>query len=379
MVGRAVMDEKNLRESVPIGDTCKVYRASDSPGSSATIVISMDRSGVISKHYDMVMTKSVEMAKIGTLTWVDHTTTDIKDAADVAMEFGFSKALMSSLGSEKLSEYVDQDTELGIKIPSVRVERPDPEIEPTYFLIKENLLLTIHGVEESHLMQFSRYADGFLGKMSPTLPISERRTLLLIRLLDENFNDHFDQLRFIEDHADAIGYELSEMDAPIRDVGKRIFQVKHITIVYLSTLWHLLDVVNSLRYGDAELIDNNQRILRKLNLMSENVSKQVELSEAMSDVLVSGMDVLQALYNNQLLMVNNRMVLALTWTTVLGTALLVPNTLATIFSYAIGLDFNIMVWSLLVIIMATITMSSLAYWWTKSWTVVPRSPDEYLA
>jgi uncharacterized membrane-anchored protein YitT (DUF2179 family) len=65
--------------------------------------------------------------------------------------------------------------------------------------------------------------------------------------------------------------------------------------------------------------------------------------------------------------------------TVLGTALLVPNTLATIFAYVIGLDAPLMIWSVLVILMATTTMSALAYWWTKSWTVVPRSPDEYLA
>jgi magnesium transporter len=266
-----------------------------------------------------------------------------------------------------------------MKIPSVRVERPEPEIEPTYFLVRENLILTIHGVEASHLAQFFRYADVYLRKMHSSITLSERRTSFLIRLLDENCNDHFDQLRFIEDHADAVGYELSEMDAHIKDVGKRIFQVKHITIVYLSTLWHLLDVINSLRYGDAELIDDNQKILGKMNFMSEDISRQVELSEAMSEVLVSGMDVLQALYSNQLMIVNNRMVLALTWMTVLGTALLVPNTLATIFAYAVGLDFDIMVWSVLVIILATATMSSLAYWWTKSWTVVPRSPDEYLA
>jgi magnesium transporter len=373
------MDEKVIRESVPIGDICRVYGASTSPGMTATIIVTMERSGGISKHYDTELPRAIELARKGVLSWVDHTASDLKGAADVAMRFGFSQALMGSLMSEKLSEYVDLDSELGLKIPSVRVERPEPEIEPTYFLVRDNLILTIHGMEASHMLQFTRYADIILRKMNRSVTLSERRTMFLIRLLDENCNDHFDQLRFIEDHADAVGYELSEMNAPIRDVGKRIFQVKHITIVYLSTLWHLLDVINSLRYGDADLIDDNQKILGKMNLMSEDVSRQVELSEVMSEVLVSGMDVLQALYSNQLLIVSNRMVLALTWMTVLGTALLVPNTLATIFAYVIGLDFDLMIWSVLVIIMATATMSSLAYWWTKSWTVVPRSPDEYLA
>lgn len=373
------MDDQVIRESVPIGEVCSAYEARNRPGMSATVVVTMERSGGVSKHYDMELSKARELARKGTFSWVDHTTSDLKGSADVALAFGFSRELMDALGGEKLSEYVDRDSEIGIKIPSVRLERPQPEIEPTFFLIRDNLILTIHGFEASHLMQFSRYADTHLNKMNPAVTLSERRTLFLVRLLDENCNDHFDQLRFIEDHADAVGFELSEMNVRIKDVGKRIFQVKHIAIVYLTTLWHLLDVINSLRYGDAQLIDNNQKILGKLNLMSEDVSRQVELSEAMSEVLVSGMDVLQALYSNQLLIVNNRMVLALTWMTVLGTALLVPNTLATIFAYVIGLDFGLMLWSILVIIMATATMSSLAYWWTKSWTVVPRSPDEYLA
>ena len=373
------MVENIIRESAPIGDICRVYGARWQPGLSNTIIVTMQGTGDISKHYDLALPEVIELAAAGFFTWVDHTSADIKEAAIVAEDFGFSCSLMNSLKSDKLSEYVDQDTELGMRIPSVRVERPEPEIEPTYFLVRDNLILTIHGVETSHLAQFSRYADAYLRKMLSTVTLSERRTMFLIRLLDENCNDHFDQLRFIEDHADAVGGELSEMDAHIKDVGKHIFQVKHITIVYLSTLWHLLDVINSLRYGDAELIDNNQKILGRMNLMSEDISRQVELSEAMSEVLVSGMDVLQALYSNQLMIVNNRMVLALTWMTVLGTSLLVPNTLATIFAYVIGLDFDIMIWSVLVIIMATATMSSLAYWWTKSWTVVPRSPDEYLA
>lgn len=373
------MDVNEIRESVPIGDFCRVYGGRATPGVSTTVLVSIGRSGEISKHYDLVTSKAIEMATSGIFTWADHTASDIEDAAEVAMSFGFSKAIMDSLRTDKLSEYVDLETELGLRIPSVRVERPEPEIEPTYFLVRDNLILTIHGVTASHLMQFSRYADTYLSKMRSSTTPSERRTIFLIRLLDENCNDHFDQLRFIEDHADAVGYELSEMSVRVKDVGKRIFQVKHTTIVYLSTLWHLLDVMNSLRFGDAELIDDNQKILGRMNLMSENVARQVELSENMSEVLVSGMDVLQALYNNQLLVINNRMVFALMWMAVLGTALLVPNTLATIFGYALGLDPTLMIWSVLVIIMATITMTATVYWWTKSWSVVPHSPDEYLA
>jgi magnesium transporter len=371
------MDENRTAGVLHNGEGVNGSRST--PGVSTTVLVSMNRSDQVVKHYDLVMSKAVEIVASAALTWVDHTAADMRDAIEVAIFFGFSRNLMDSLRTDKLSEYVDMETELGFRIPSVKVDRPEPEIEPTYVLVRDNLILTIHGVEASHLMHFSRYADNYLRKISSATTISERRTLFLIRLLDENCNDHFDQIRFIEDHADAVSYDLTSMSVDIRDVGKRIFQVKHTTIIYLNTLWHLLDVINTLRFGDAELIDDNQKILSKLSIMGEDVSRQIELAEKMSEVLVSGMDVLQALHNNQLLIINNRMIMVFTWMTVLGTALLVPNTLATIFGYVIGLDFTLMIWSVLVIIMATTTMSILVYWWTKSWTVVPRSPDEYLA
>ena len=46
-------------------------------------------------------------------------------------------------------------------------------------------------------------------------------------------------------------------------------------------------------------------------------------------MLASGLEVLQGIYNNQLQIINNRMALVLTWMTILGTAFLVPNTIAT--------------------------------------------------
>jgi magnesium transporter len=368
-----------IRESAPVGDICRVQSPRYIPEASTSIIVSMERSGVISKHYDLIMPKAIEMARNGAFTWVDHTASDIDTAADVAICFGFSKMMVDMLKSERLSEYVDLDTELGLKIPSVRLDRQEPEIEPSFFLVRDNLILTIHGVEASHLVQFSRYADTYLRKMHPAITLSERRTNFLIRLLDENCNDHFDQLRFIEDQADAVGGDLSDMNARIKNVGRRIFQVKHTTIVYMNTLWHLLDIINSLRFGDAELIDDNPKVLERMNLMSADITRQVELSENMSNVLVSGMDILQSLYSNQLLIIGNRLLLVVTWMSLLGTALLVPNTVATIFAYAIGLDFDLMIWSVTVIILATVTMSTLAYWWTKSCTIVPRSPDEYLA
>ncbi|HZV47715.1 MAG TPA: hypothetical protein VFG06_10280, partial [Thermodesulfovibrionales bacterium] len=56
----------------------------------------------------------------------------------------------------------------------------------------------------------------------------------------------------------------------------------------------------------------------------------IELSEQMSNVLSSGLEVMQSIYNNQLQNLNNRFALVTAYLTVLGTAFLVPNTIATI-------------------------------------------------
>lgn len=50
----------------------------------------------------------------------------------------------------------------------------------------------------------------------------------------------------------------------------------------------------------------------------------------MSDVLSSGFEVMQSIYNNQLQSRNNRFALVTAYLAVLGTAFLVPNTTATI-------------------------------------------------
>jgi len=50
----------------------------------------------------------------------------------------------------------------------------------------------------------------------------------------------------------------------------------------------------------------------------------------MSNVLSSGLEVRQSIYNNQLQNLNNRYALVTAYLTVLGTGFLVPNTIATI-------------------------------------------------
>jgi magnesium transporter len=78
--------------------------------------------------------------------------------------------------------------------------------------------------------------------------------------------------------------------------------------------------------------------------MVEQVKSQIALSEHMSEVLASGIEATQAIYNNQLTIANNQLTISnnkltllnnrlskiVAYLTIIGTAILIPNTIATV-------------------------------------------------
>jgi magnesium transporter len=112
-----------------------------------------------------------------------------------------------------------------------------------------------------------------------------------------------------------------------------------------------------------------------VGLLADDVNRQIGLSEHMSNVLASGLEVLQTIYNNQLQILNNRMSYTITWLTILGTAVLVPNTIATIAGSVMGLELPIMVWYLTIMTFATLGATYLAWWWVKRWVNLPKRSD----
>jgi magnesium transporter len=73
---------------------------------------------------------------------------------------------------------------------------------------------------------------------------------------------------------------------------------------------------------------------------------------------------------------NNRMALIMTYLTVLGTAVLVPNTLATIFgSSAFNLQNNDIGWYVTMLVASTVLSTGLAYWWVKRSGLLPRKVE----
>jgi magnesium transporter len=289
----------------------------------------------------------LENAKIA---WINYLVDDLKTTGDeVATSLGFTNGLVGKLlEGTGYSEYIDNDVELALLVPAVTVKNLEVIVNPLLILMRKGLILTMSGTEVIRLVRFSRYADTFLRKIPTNVLWQDALTLVLIRILDENNDRNFDHLREIESQADDLHKDLMDPKTPRTRIGPAIYNMKHALIVYMNALWGTLDVVNSLRYGDAEVITDDEKIIERITMLQSDVNQQIGLSEHMSEVLASGLEVLQTIYNNQLQMLNNRFAWVGTWLAVIGTALLVPNTLATIYGTKVGdnLSYEFILYSL---------------------------------
>jgi magnesium transporter len=310
------------------------------------------------------------------LAWINFTVVDLeKEASNIATKLGFSSSLVPNLLMGYYANFADNETELGIMLPAVMIRDLELKAHPLLVLVRSDLIVTIHSQAVRRLVNFARYADHYLRRFPSDMPLEDKMTMMLVRILDENNNINFEQLREIEEQADNMSQLLLDAKSDRMLVAHRIYDMKHTLITYLNTLWRTLDVLHTLRFGEPELISDDSKVLAQVGLLADDVNRQIGLSEHMSNVLASGLEVLQTIYNNQLQILNNRMSYTITWLTILGTAVLVPNTIATIVGSIMGLELPIMIWYLIVMTFATLGATYLAWWWVKRWVNLPKKTD----
>ena len=315
----------------------------------------------------------LELINTSQVSWVDYLADDLEDSAkSIALSLGFSENLIVPLLKSKRSGYEDIDTQMGFLIPAILVDGFDVQAQYLLILIREGVVATIHTTQVKRFFRLRRYAKVFMKKIKPALPPKDKVTRVLIRVLDENNSRNFDHLREIEENADKVSEKLSRVETPRDEIGHDIHAMKHALITYLGGLWETVDVLNSLRYGDPELLTDDQKILQRLGALAMEVNYQIGLAEHMSDVVASGLEVIQSIYNNQLQILNNKLAMLVAYLTVIGTAVLVPNTLATALSNpAFNMGPQDAVWYTALLIGSTIFSTWIAYWWVKSKGLLP--------
>ncbi|MGV8085497.1 MAG: CorA family divalent cation transporter [Candidatus Bilamarchaeum sp.] len=318
---------------------------------------------------------NVKLDRSSILTWVDVEVPDLANSlSQICTQFEFNYENISSFLNK--SGYSDSDSQLSLSIPSIILDGNNVCIEHTIILIKKGLILTIHNDKVKRFEKLIRYAKTILKKAANYSNEEDRLTFFLIRVFDENNGRNFDHLRSIQANSDHISQRLSDLEISRDKIGKDIHQMKHQLITYLGGLWESIDVLNSIRYGDPLLLSDDQALINHLGSLVDQINTQISLAEHMSEVLSSGLDVMQSIYNNHLQLINNRMALLVAYLTVIGTAVMVPNTLATALSSSVfNLTTNDQTWYISLMVISTIVATLISYWWVKKEGLLPNRPS----
>ena len=336
----------------------------------------MHHDGRVERITEKPLEEYLQLIPVASVAWVDYTSHDLaRDLEKITVTMGFTQLPVQKLLSNIFSSYEDADTELGITMPSVIVKDFDINIRPLVILMRDNLIMTVHDEEIVRLIKFFRYAHTFMKKISVESR-ADKITLILERIIDENNDRNFEYLREIEKHGEEISRRLIDEDYNKKAIAHEIYNMKHVLITYLDVLWATKDVIENLRYGDADLITDDDKLLGRIGILSDNIDRHIELSEQMSNVLASGLEVMQSIYNNQLQQMNNRFALVTAYLTVLGTAFLVPNTIATVVS-SLGWNMDGVDWYLPFLIGSTIIATLVSIFWV--WHVWNSKKDDYIA
>lgn len=343
-----------------------------STGTSPTFCVATGKEGIAFYSEGSSVEDLLPNLKNCGYSWVNIQVGDVaKDGPIVASALGFNPNIVTGLLKERISGYEDMISELGLMVPAVHVEELDVTIKPLITLIKDDMILTIHGPTVTRLVKFSRYAVTFFKKIPKNLKTIDKLSLILFRILDENNERNLDGIRVIQDQGELISKYLVNPTCPREKIGASIYKLKRALIQYLDTLWASLEVAQYLRYGDAEMISDDPNVLQKFGILGRDLTRQISISEQLSTVLASGLEVLQSIYNNQLQILNNRLALLVAWLTILGTAVLVPNTLATIFGISQineKLSFNSILW---ILVVSTVAAVMISYWIVKKSKWIP--------
>jgi magnesium transporter len=340
--------------------------------------VSLDPSGATHKEDAESPAPLLDIINSSVVSWVDYITDDpLKDLPIIAAQMGFSEQFISSISADTPLKYQDFDTEMWMRMPSIQIRGVDVKTYPLFFLIRDKIVFTIHvSLVDKRFIRLRRYSDTILKKIPVDGKTEDALTALMIRIIDANDDSNFRHLRVIEEAGDDLNQALMQTSYDRTSIPPKIYDLKHALITYMNGLWDSVDVLHTLRYGDAELITNDDRMLEIISVMADEVRSQIGLAEHMSEVLASGLEVMQTIYNNQLQTINNRFALVMTYLTIVGTAVLVPNTLATLMgSTAFNLQREDLWWYILLLVAATVIATLGVWWWLRRRGWLPKDKE----
>jgi magnesium transporter len=191
---------------------------------------------------------------------------------------------------------------------------------------------------------------------------ADRQTILLFRLMDEVSETNFSSLRTIVEQAEQLEIDLAGSRQTDRDIGFELSNMKRSLLTYLNAVWATHDTVRNVKFGDPDMLTDDDDILEKFEVILGRLDRQIQMAENIMDMISTGVTIIQTETSNQLTKL-------IVWLTVAATAVLVPNTVATIFGIP---DLQISwTWVVPILVISTFISAVVTYRWTKKWRVNP--------
>ena len=272
--------------------------------------------------------------------WVNCIVGDVRaDAEAMAANFGFNFRLVRQVLEARYSDFVDNETQAAMMLPSVQIRGGHVHTHPVLFLLREGLILTIQDRHITRFAMFARYSETHLKKIPAEWRRTDKTTSILLRLIDENNERNYNGIKELAGEIDKVSKLLVEHELGFAKLSKAVYELKHQVTVFQASLWENYQTLRTIQHGDADLISGRPEILDRIDALIEENSWYIQLGENLTMILGSGAEAMQDYYAIHLLRYNNIISFTSVWLAVLGAMFLVPSTIATALAssaYAVG-------------------------------------------
>ena len=319
--------------------------------------------GIPYKKDSIQLEEAAQTLSIGNLTWIECVVDDIVDETPDILKKLDIKMDPKLLLSGYVTAYEDAGDTLGIMLPFIVTGDSRTQTSPVLIFMKKDLIVTIHDDYGGKITKLYNYSTSLMRQL-PKEPEqwADRQTILLFRLMDEVSETNFSTLRTIVEQAEQLEIDLAGSRQTDRDVTVELSNMKRSLLTFLNAVWATHDTVRNVKFGDPDMITDDDDVLEKFEVILGRLDRQIQMAENVMEIIATGATIIQTETSNQLTKL-------IVWLTVAATAVLVPNTIATIFGIP---DLQIS-WTWIIPILAVSTLISVivTYRWTKQWRVNP--------
>ena len=329
----------------------------------AVSMAGIEEQGVPFKKESIALDEAAKTIAIGNLTWIECVVDDIVDETPKILEKLDIKMDPKLLLSGYVTAYEDAGDTLGIMLPFIVTGDSRTQTSPVLIFMKKDLIVTIHDDYGGKITKLYNYSNSLMRKL-PKEPEqwADRQTILLFRLMDEVSETNFSSLRTIVEQAEQLEIDLAGSRQTDRDIGFELSNMKRSLLTYLNAVWATHDTVRNVKFGDPDMLTDDDDILEKFEVILGRLDRQIQMAENVMEIISTGVTVIQTETSNQLTKL-------IVWLTVAATAVLVPNTIATVLGIP---DLHIsLAWVIPILIISTVISVIVTYRWTKQWRVNP--------